>query len=112
MTYSTYRVRLLKEIFKQGYRDRDWRHNDPQPVVSLEYFFEGNPQKDSIAPNLMDKHPGLDFFFQYFRNIRIRRDVKDVLVNIHNLDDIIGGDVNGWPSAGNVHILTSASSII
>jgi hypothetical protein len=101
------RSKLLSEIFTQGFRTPDWRHKVPPPVVSLEDFFEGNSQQNSIAVNL-DEHPGLEFFYTRLKEIRSRSDVQDILVNIYDLSDIIFSSENGWPYSENVHILTSA----
>jgi hypothetical protein len=99
------RAKLLREVFRQGFRTPDWRHRQPLPVVSLEDFFEGNTDRESIAPNL-DNHPGTDFFYSCLKDIRSDPTVEEVLVNIYDLDPIIDG---GWPYTENVHILTSAS---
>jgi hypothetical protein len=103
----TPRARLLTKIFEQGFRTPDWRHQQPPPVVTLEEFFEGNTQAQSIAPNL-DGEPGLAFFYEHLKGLRSREDVVDVLVNIYDLSDIIFGTPDGWPTAENVHLLTSA----
>jgi len=101
------RARLLTAIFSQGFRTPDARHEQPPPVVSIEEFFEGNLQPQSIAPNLTN-HPGLAFFRERLLAIRSRSDVQTVLVNVYDLTDIILGVPDGWPGAENVHILTSA----
>lgn len=106
----TPRARLLTKIFEQGFRTPDWRHKNPPPVVTLEDFFEGNTCAGSIAVNLPE-HPGLDFFYEYLKQIRARPDVQAVLVNIYDLSAIIFGDADGWPSCENIHILTSAPEV-
>jgi hypothetical protein len=106
---SDRRARILTLIFYQGFRTPDLRHNDPPPIVSLEDFFEGNTVTHSIAPNLDEDHPGLPFMYEKLKQIRERPDVQDVVVNIYDLADIIFDSQPGWPSAENVHILTSAS---
>ena len=98
------RTKLLRKIFEQGFRTPDWRHNQPLPVVSLEEFFEGNTDQDSIAPNL-ENHPGISLFYEQLKTIRSDNSVKEVLVNIYDLDPIIDGD---WPYTENIHILTEA----
>ncbi len=103
------RAKLLTKIFQQGFRTPDSSHDQPPPVVSLDDFFEENPNQESIAPNLMDKHPGLEFFYNQLKTIRARKDVQEVLVNIYDLSGIIFNLPNGWPYAEDVHILTSAS---
>ena len=98
------RTQLLRAIFEQGVRTPDWRHKQPPPVVSLELFFDENNDDGSIAANL-DEHPGVAFFYEALKRIRDGNDVKEVLVNIYDMDATIAG---GWPYAENVHVLTSA----
>ncbi len=105
------RSRLLTTIFDQGFRTPDHRHNVPPPVVTLEEFFEGNPDPRSIAPNL-DGEPGLEFFFERLKALRSREDVRDVFVNIYDRSSLIFGDEEGWPMAQNVHVLTSAPEAV
>jgi hypothetical protein len=99
------RTKLLRAIFDQGFHTPDWRHKQPPPVVSLEEFFEDNDDPESIAVNLADL-PGVGFFYEKLKAIRANPAVKQVLVNIYDLDPII---VGGWPYSANVHILTSAA---
>ena len=99
------RPKLLRAIFSQGYRTPDLRHEQPPPVVTIDEFFIGNTDDESIAVNLSD-HPGVQFFYERLRAIQARPDVKTVLVNIYDLEPIIYG---GWPYAENVHVLTCAS---
>ena len=103
------RAKLLTKVFDQGFRTPDSNHSQPPPLVTLEDFFEGNHCKRSIAPNLANEHPGLEFFYEYLKNIRACDDVQDVSVNIFDLTDIIFSRPDGWPYTENIHILTSAS---
>ena len=98
------RTKLLRTIFQQGFRTPDWRHKQPPPVVTVDEFFDGNTDNDSIAVNLTD-HPGVSFFHDKLKVIGARPDVKAVLVNIYDLDPVIWG---GWPFAENIHFLTCA----
>jgi hypothetical protein len=82
------RAKLLTKIFEQGFRTPNRNHSYPPPVVTLEDFFEGNPARGSIAPNLGDSHPGLEFFYEHLKNIRNREDVQEVLVNIYDLSGL------------------------
>ncbi|HUI88573.1 MAG TPA: hypothetical protein VLX61_07580 [Anaerolineales bacterium] len=102
------RAKLLTKILNQGFRTPDWRYNQPPPGVTLEDFFEENPCKESIAPNFGDDHPGPNFFYSYWKEIRGHEDVEKVLVNIYDLSDTIFNKASGWPSTGNTHISTSA----
>jgi hypothetical protein len=98
------RTKLLRSVFQQGFRTPDWRHNQPPPVVTVDEFFSGNEDNESIAVNLLD-HPGVAFFYERLRAIQQRQDVNSVLVNIYDLEPIISG---GWPYAENIHVLTTA----
>ena len=57
---------LLAEIEAQGWSDDG---SGPDPVVSLELFFEGNDDLASIGCNLID-HPGPADFYATLRAIR------------------------------------------
>lgn len=103
------RAKLLTKVFDQGFRTPDMRHDQPPPVVTLEDFFEGNTQADSIAVNLSE-HPGLSFFYERLKTIRARADVEAVLVNIYDLSPVIFDPEKGWPYAENIHILTSTEA--
>jgi len=92
------RERLIEKIRRQG--DPDDR-NTPNPVVSLEDFFEGNDDVGSIGCNLND-HPGIDFFYQTLKAVRARESVQDVLIRINTVEDM-------WPFSDVVYIITSSS---
>ena len=51
-------------------------------TVSLDEFFDGNDQDDSIAPNLMKRHPGIRTFETTLRSILARPEVLDVRISI------------------------------
>ena len=92
---------LRAEIDRQGgYETGD----GPEPVVSLELFFEGNDDLGSIGCNLVD-HPGIPEFFAVLRDLRDRVEVHDVLVGI---SEVLGPDE--WPFADHVYVVTSASA--
>jgi hypothetical protein len=71
------------------------------PTVSIGDFFEGNDDAGSIGCNLM-LHPGVNKFYKLFADIRSRRDVQDVRVEIKDLVD-----EHSWPFADTVFVLTS-----
>lgn len=107
-----------------------------RPAVSLEEFFEGNEDYGSIGCNLdkphnkpppsdmwvwlgrllhpsrpiipgsSAPHPGPQGFYKILRDIRIRPNVQDVLVEICDADVEIGPD---WPFSECVYILTEAN---
>jgi hypothetical protein len=92
---------LLAEIASQG----DYRSTDgPEPVVSLEMFFDGNDDMGSIACNLTE-HPGLDRFSAILRDIRDRPDVFAVWVGISEVMD----DTQ-WPFSDHVYVVTTATA--
>jgi hypothetical protein len=93
------RERLLQKIQRHGLPEIE----GPLPVVSLEDFFVGNSDERSIGRRLPD-HPGVTTFFTTLRTIRERPDVQDVLVEIYDVNE-----VDDWPYAQRVYIITSAS---
>jgi hypothetical protein len=84
---------------------------DVLPVVSLEEFFEGNEDRDSMATNLNDvKHPGIAAIYRTLLAIRRRPDVQDVLVEVQDApyaDD--PGSADEWPTSNVLFVLTSAA---
>ena len=92
-----------KELVEKIRSQRDFKdYKAPDPIVSLEEFFDGNEDPGSIGCNLT-KHPGLDRFYAELKAIRERPDVQDVFVAIHEIDQ----DTT-WPFSECVYILTSA----
>jgi hypothetical protein len=79
---------LLAEIERQGGYTNGV---GPEPVVSLELFFDGNDDPGSIGCNLPD-HPGLADFYSVLRSIRDRPEVDGVWVGI---SELMGP--NEWP---------------
>lgn len=90
---------VLREIRDQGGYDG----SGPEPVVSLELFFDGNEDEASIAPNV-EPHPGVANIARVLRGIRARADVHHVLVGV---SEVMGDDE--WPFADHVYVVTSAS---
>ncbi|MGN9913528.1 hypothetical protein ACTMTJ_38925 [Phytohabitans sp. LJ34] len=92
---------LLAEIASQrGYDSAD----GPEPVVSLEMFFDGNNDIGSIGCNLTE-HPGPERFYAILRTIRDRADVLDVWVGISEVMDD-----NEWPFSDHVYVVTTAAA--
>ena len=73
-------------------------------VVSLEDFFTGNDDLDSIGCNLGEQQPPIAEFYRRLREIRSKPDVQDVLVRISDYDD-----PTSWPYTDTVYIISSAS---
>ena len=92
-----------KELVEKIRSQRDFKdYKAPDPIVSLEEFFNGNEDLGSIGCNLTE-HPGLDRFYTELKAIRERPDVQDVFVAIHEIDQ-----ETTWPYSECVYILTSA----
>jgi hypothetical protein len=89
---------LLAEIELQG----GYEGVGPEPVVSLEQFFDGNVDLGSIGCNL-DDHPGIERFASVLHAIRDRPDVYDVLVGISEV--LANGE---WPLSNHVYVVTTA----
>lgn len=94
------REKLIAKIKQQG--DPNNR-KEPDPIVSLEDFFEGNTDVDSMGSTLEYDHPKM--LYRVLKDIRARKDVQDVLVAIHKLEE---GIKTAWPVSKCVYILTSA----
>jgi hypothetical protein len=90
---------LLAEIELQG----GYEGVGPEPVVSLEQFFEDNVDLGSIGGNL-DPHPGIATFYRVLRDIRDRPEVDDVLVGISEVVEN-----REWPFANHVYVITTAT---
>ena len=99
--------KLFEKIDALGYSIPDWKYKTFVPVVSIEDFFDGNDEPDSIAVNL-DPHPGLAFFRKKLSAIRKRADVQDVLLDIYHIDESDEGEPN-WPSPECIYAITSAT---
>jgi hypothetical protein len=81
---------------------------DHFPVVTLDEYFTGNTQEQSIAPNQWgDGRPSIADIHARFRQVEARADVVGVFVGLHqdwseSLDD------DTWPAAENIHVISSA----
>lgn len=84
----------------------------PRVTVSIEEFFDGNNDAESIAPNLdaTAPHPGLGGIRSTLREIRSRPEVVDVRIAIHEWPNPQVPDDDGmWPAAEHVYVWTTAS---
>ena len=97
---------LLAKI--QAQYDED---SESPPVVTLDEYFIGNTDEDSIAPNQVGYgRPALAELYTRFREIQEKPSVQAVLVGIHGdwTEALKCTDV--WPAAENLHIYTTASA--
>jgi hypothetical protein len=92
---------VLAEIDRQGGYELGV---GPEPIVSLELFFDGNDDLGSMGCNLVD-HPGISVFYSTLVAIRARPDVFDVRVGI---SEVLQGD-GEWPFSDHVYVVTSAA---
>jgi hypothetical protein len=80
------------------------------PAVSLDDFFNGNTDEQSIGVNLSaDQYIGLDGFRRVLYGIRERPDVQDVCLEVTEVpdpDDEEDADI--WPTASVAFVVTSA----
>jgi hypothetical protein len=80
-------------------------------VVSLDDFFEGNTDEQSIGVNLpADKHIGLAGFRSILQLIRQRPNVEEVFIELTEIPDPDEeADADLWPVACVAFIVTSAN---
>jgi hypothetical protein len=74
----------------------------PRPLLTIDEFFKGNTVAGSIGCNL-DPMPSPEQFYDLFKAIARRPEVKDIRVQITAFDD------PSWPFSDTVYVMTSAS---
>ncbi|RBP47049.1 hypothetical protein [Arenicella xantha] len=80
------------------------------PVVSLDEYFYKNDDEWSIAPNNWgDGRPSIKDIYARFKKIESRPDVQGVYVGLHGDWMESQDDEESWPSAENIHVISSAS---
>lgn len=78
------------------------------PVVSLDYYFIGNDQEDSIAPNQWGYgRPSIREIHARLKALESRSDVQGVFVGLHQDWGEALADDELWPAAENIHIYSS-----
>lgn len=83
------------------------------PVVSLDEYFLGNEQEDSIAPNQWGYgRPSIREIHARLKALESRPDVQGVFVGLHQEWGEALDDDELWPAAENIHIYSSASQEI
>lgn len=104
--------RLMIKLQVLGLSKEHMGYSQPLPLVSLEDFFEGNDDPESIAVNLLasdpaqNRHPGLEHIYSTLKDIRSRPDVQDVLVEIFEIETVLQNAAK-WPFAEKVFFYTS-----
>jgi len=91
--------RITERVTRPGHPDNA---ETPRPLVTVDEFFDGNTEVGSIGCNL-ESTPTPAQFYELFRVIGQRPEVKDIRVQITAFD------VPEWPFSDTVYILTSAS---
>ena len=74
----------------------------PRPLLTTDEFFEGNTVDGSIGCNL-DPTPSPERFYELFKAIARRPEVRDVRIQITAFDD------PSWPFSDTVYVMTTAS---
>jgi len=75
----------------------------PRPLLTIDEFFDGNASTGSIGCNLWPNTPSPGAFYDLFKRILARVDVKDIRVQVTTFDD------PEWPFSDTVYIMTTAS---
>lgn len=79
------------------------------PVVTLDEYFVGNDDEESIAPNNWGYgRPSIQVIYSHFKEIESRADVQGVYVGLHDEWSEALEDDELWPAAENVHVISSA----
>ena len=100
---------ILEHLIRAGRAAAD----EPSATVDVEDFFDGNGDRSSIAPNIVnsDGGPSFELIRDTLLEIAARRDVAAVGVEIDELPNPDHrGDNDMWPSAGRVFIWTTAAA--
>jgi hypothetical protein len=71
---------LLNKIKKEGYPEKE-------VFVSLEDFFDGNTDNESIGVNIYPNPPSLKEFYETLLGIRQMDNTKSLLLRIADIDD-------------------------
>lgn len=94
---------LLEKLKGFGLDESHPGYNAPCPLVSLEDFFEGNDDYESIGSSI-----GPAELYNTLKQIRARPDVQDVLVEIYDIEVAFQYEA-AWPYARRVYFYTTAS---
>jgi len=105
------KLRFLNTLSKFGLSATHPGREGNLPLVSLAHFFDGNGDKNSIAVNLLDHHPGISFFRDALFAISEKPDVAGVWIEIYDIEWALKDDAS-WPFAEKVVFVTTADKAI
>jgi len=91
--------RITARVCRLGHPDE---RGTPTPLLTIEEFFEGNEHVGSIGCNL-ESEPAPSRFYEMFKRIAARPDVKDIRIQITMFDD------PEWPFSDTVYIMTTSA---
>ena len=98
-----------RKILLQKLVDLDDIDEDHFPIVTLDEYFIGNMQEDSIAPNQWGEgRPSIKELYSQFKKVEAREDVRGVFVGLHQSWGEALDDDSMWPPAENIHVFSSA----
>lgn len=101
------RDQLLEQLAAYGMNEENPRGSGALPLVGIDDFFDGNDDRNSFAPNLVQHYPDLDYFQQQLQQIAQRDDVSHVLVQAADVEWAYDSDAD-WVVANKVVFVTSA----
>lgn len=78
-------------------------------VVPLEYFFEGNRCKHSIAANVLPQRPfdTAEAWYNHLKHVHAQPGVQDVLVEISQVEPYEDGTLRMWPYSDRIWVYAS-----
>jgi hypothetical protein len=96
---NSYQRRIAERVSRLGDPNSP---ETPSPLLTIAEFFEGNVYPGSIGCNLSPV-PEPSRFYELFKTIAARAEVKDIRVEITAFDD------PDWPFSDTIFIMTTAS---
>lgn len=101
-----------RKILLERVEALDALDEDHFPVVTLDEYFLGNDQEQSIAPNQWGfGRPSIREIHARFKCIEQRPDVQGVYVGLHQ-DWCEALECDDWPAAENIHVYSSAPQAV
>jgi hypothetical protein len=77
-------------------------------AVSLEDFFEGNPNTMATFASNLSYHPGEDAIYYLCKRLKTRSDVDDVFVGVSQID-YLDSEPDKWVYADTLYFVTTAT---